>query len=207
MDHSLIMLLTLFLVFALQHSFAISDLFKGWVIRLLGETFYQAYYRLIFTLVNLLVLAVCFRYIMQLPDRRIVSLAMETKVVLRILQCLGLWVFLQAGRQIDSLHFIGVRQVLWQIRGIGRQAHDRLIRDGIYGRVRHPLYLGSLLILWGEPHLLSTRNGLVVAILSTVYFLVGSMLEERRMVRQFGEAYRSYQIEVPRLVPIRWKKR
>jgi protein-S-isoprenylcysteine O-methyltransferase Ste14 len=126
---------------------------------------------------------------------------------MRILQCFGIWVFIQAGKKTDFLYFIGVRQVIRHKKGEPESDDETLIRDGIYGRVRHPLYLGSILVLWGEPYLVSARNGLIIVILSTLYFYLGSMLEERRMVRQFGDEYRRYQREVPRLFPFLWNRR
>ena len=40
-----------------------------------------------------------------------------------------------------------------------------------------------------------------------LYLFVGSKLEERKLEQQFGEAYRSYQRNVPMLFPFRWKRR
>ncbi len=38
-----------------------------------------------------------------------------------------------------------------------------------------------------------------------VYFFVGSIFEERKLVREFGAAYRAYQQRVPRLLPRPWR--
>ena len=45
------------------------------------------------------------------------------------------------------------------------------------------------------------------ALISTIYLILGSRLEEEKLVAQFGEAYRKYQREVPMLVPLKWGKR
>jgi protein-S-isoprenylcysteine O-methyltransferase Ste14 len=66
--------------------------------------------------------------------------------------------------------------------------------------VRHPLYLGALLILWGavrDPVSLST------AIWASLYLLVGYRIEEGRLLRLYGEAYARYRAAVPALVPRR----
>lgn len=203
MDASVVTVILIFLFFAVQHSLAISDLFKTWVTRRLGEAFYHAYFRLLYTIANSVILVVLFFYLRQLPNPRFNTFSVWEVIGMRAVQCLGIWIFFQAGKRVDLLDFVGIRQAAHYKTGRKGVAGNALIRDGIYGRVRHPLYLGSILVLWGEPFLVSTRNGLALAVLSTLYFYFGSMLEERRMVRQFGEAYRRYQKEVPRLFPFR----
>jgi protein-S-isoprenylcysteine O-methyltransferase Ste14 len=70
---------------------------------------------------------------------------------------------------------------------------------GFYCYVRHPIYSFSLLLLWLTPAM--TVNLLTVYVLTTLYFYVGSLHEERRLLAEFGEAYRDYQQQVPRLIP------
>ena len=43
---------------------------------------------------------------------------------------------------------------------------------------------------------------LVSCIAITLYFAIGSRLEERKLVAEFGESYRRYQRRVPGLVPL-----
>lgn len=70
---------------------------------------------------------------------------------------------------------------------------------GLYRWVRHPLYLFMILMIWSCPDLTSDRllfNGLW-----TVWIVIGSILEERDLVSEFGNAYREYQRKVPMLIP------
>jgi protein-S-isoprenylcysteine O-methyltransferase Ste14 len=48
-------------------------------------------------------------------------------------------------------------------------------------------------------------NGLAVAVSCHIYFFIGSIFEERKLVREFGAAYRAYQQRVPRLMPRPWR--
>ena len=71
----------------------------------------------------------------------------------------------------------------------------------LYRYVRHPLYAGLLLSLWGVP--LMTAGRLVFALGSSVYILIGIAFEERDLLQQFGERYRRYRAEVGMLLPRR----
>jgi protein-S-isoprenylcysteine O-methyltransferase Ste14 len=77
--------------------------------------------------------------------------------------------------------------------------------SGLNAQVRHPLYFGTLLALWGTFLLYPTDASLLVAGVSTLYLLIGSKLEERKLEQQFGDAYRSYQRKVPMLIPFKWR--
>lgn len=93
----------------------------------------------------------------------------------------------------DPLHFTGLRQV------IERDSPSRLVTDGFYRWVRHPLYLFGLVILWLIP--LMTINMLTVIIALTVYVFIGAWFEEQRLLREFGDDYRAYLDRTPMLVP------
>jgi protein-S-isoprenylcysteine O-methyltransferase Ste14 len=71
---------------------------------------------------------------------------------------------------------------------------------GLYGIVRHPIYLAWLMMVWPAPVMTGSR--LVFAIVSTFYLAVAIPFEERTLVRDFGDAYSAYQKKVKwRMVP------
>ncbi len=79
-------------------------------------------------------------------------------------------------------------------------APSAFVARGPYRHVRHPLYLGVLLLIWAE-HRVSTDR-LLFNVLWTVWIVVGTMLEERDLRSEFGRTYREYQKAVPMLLPI-----
>ena len=95
--------------------------------------------------------------------------------------------------QTDTLAFIGLRQVL------SNEKNDNLVTSGLYRFVRHPLYTFGLLILWLSPSM--TINSLVVYISLTIYILVGTYFEERKLLREFGQEYEEYKSVTPMLIP------
>lgn len=94
---------------------------------------------------------------------------------------------------------------LEQLRSDQKPQHTKLIIRGLNGKVRHPLYFGSLLIIWGFVLFLPTDAMLAFALISTIYLIIGSRLEEQKLVAQFGKAYLSYQKEVPMLLPFKFR--
>jgi len=70
---------------------------------------------------------------------------------------------------------------------------------GLYRNTRQPIYLSFTLILWASA--VWTPDQLTLAIMWTVYCVVGAMLKERRFISWFGDAYRSYQQRVPFFLP------
>jgi protein-S-isoprenylcysteine O-methyltransferase Ste14 len=68
--------------------------------------------------------------------------------------------------------------------------------------VRHPWYFVGLVVVWTRDMNLAT---LVSAIAITLYFIVGSRLEEEKLARLLGEPYRDYLRRVPGLVPLPWR--
>jgi protein-S-isoprenylcysteine O-methyltransferase Ste14 len=94
--------------------------------------------------------------------------------------------------EAGPLQFLGIRPDEGEVDG-------KLIIQGVYCRVRNPLFLFALIFLWLSP--IMTDNLLVLYLLATVYFQLGSIHEERMLAEKFGDAYRDYQRRVPRIVP------
>lgn len=104
-----------------------------------------------------------------------------------------------------TLAFIGVGIFIQGWRELYRARQRRaLATGGLYGLVRHPQYTGLFLALFGEgvvhwPTLFSVGLFPVVVL---AYSLLARR-EERQMIEQFGDQYRTYQQRVPRFLP-RW---
>ena len=68
-----------------------------------------------------------------------------------------------------------------------------------YKYVRHPLYLGGIIGVWATPYMTVTH--LVFAILITAYFVIGTLFEEKDLIKEFGDTYRKYKKKTPMLIP------
>lgn len=116
------------------------------------------------------------------------------------LQAVGWMLLFAASFEIDHYETFGLKQPFYAMKGKSMpEFHFQTKR--IYRFVRHPIQTGIFIGMWAAPTMSSSH--LMFASLMTVYILVGLYFEERDLVRQFGERYRRYQREVPRLLPWR----
>lgn len=83
----------------------------------------------------------------------------------------------------------------------------QLKKDGIHKYVRHPLYLGTLLFIWGLFFIFPMLNNLIAVIIITLYVFGGIMFEEKKLLQQFGSSYVDYISTVPMIFPIIFKKK
>jgi len=81
-----------------------------------------------------------------------------------------------------------------------REDHQ-LIRHGIYRHVRHPVYSGTSLALFGMPLCLSSLFGLGIMLLVIPLFLNRMKIEEALLIQEFGAEYESYRKTTKKLIP------
>lgn len=96
---------------------------------------------------------------------------------------------------VSCLRQTGVGEFL----GFAKPASVSFTNTGWYSIVRHPLYFFTIIFMVLNP--VMTAQWLMLTIMSTSYFIIGGLIEERRLVIEFGEAYRHYQLQVPFLIP------
>jgi protein-S-isoprenylcysteine O-methyltransferase Ste14 len=87
---------------------------------------------------------------------------------------------------------------------IQTERKQHVVSTGVYGFVRHPLYLGCLLMLLGAPLLLGSVWGLVISVIGIVVLIARILGEEKMLVDEL-EGYGEYKTKVKyRLVPFVW---
>lgn len=81
----------------------------------------------------------------------------------------------------------------------------QLVTNGIYQSVRHPAYLGLLCLFLGIPLSMGSWGGLIIAVAAGIPTVIYRItVEERSLVKWFGEAYETYQQDSWRLIPHIW---
>lgn len=103
------------------------------------------------------------------------------------------------------ISFIGIGLFMegWRELHRARQEH-RLITDKLYALVRHPQYTGLFIIIFGEGIVhWPTVFSIVFFPLIIIAYVLLAKSEERKMLNEFGDAYRAYRLKVPGFIP-RW---
>jgi protein-S-isoprenylcysteine O-methyltransferase Ste14 len=187
-------------LYAALHSWLASRRMKDWTRRTLGPTT-DRWYRLVYNLVGGVTFLPLLVMLALLPDRVLYTLSSPWLWLALLGQLLaaagilyGLWL-------TNVWHFLGFCQLL-DLPDDGRiDCKPPLVIAGMYRWVRHPLYFWGLALIWLTPQMTVNRLTLFGAL--SVYLYVGTFFEERRLVAEFGDDYRAYQRQVPRLIPWR----
>jgi protein-S-isoprenylcysteine O-methyltransferase Ste14 len=129
------------------------------------------------------------------PDRTIYLVPLPWSLLLGLGMLACVVILAIAFLQTDVREFIGLKASPGPLEA--RQG--QLVTGGIYRYVRHPLYSAGLLFIWLMP--LMTRNVLAINLAFTVYVIAGAILEERKLRRQFGQAYEQYSARTPMFIP------
>ncbi|MGB0033972.1 MAG: isoprenylcysteine carboxylmethyltransferase family protein [Candidatus Acidiferrales bacterium] len=108
------------------------------------------------------------------------------------------WIFWRVKRDLGAARLVGKTE----LSGGGEVVHS-----GIYARIRHPRYIGSLLAILGACFLAGTRTMWIVAAVWWLLTLVAIAFEERELRNRFGAAYEEYCRRVPRFLPLRARPR
>ena len=100
--------------------------------------------------------------------------------------------------QIGHLRFFGLAQA-WDGYWTRSEPSPQLVTGGLYGLVRHPISLGWLVLIWIAPNM--TLDRLIFALGLSIYIAVATRLEERDLVDELGDPYRTYRMRVPAILP------
>jgi methanethiol S-methyltransferase len=180
------------------HSAMISETATGFLKRRLGDSF--RFYRLFFNSVAALTLVPVLWYSHSLRQEAIFRWEGAWLVPRYLLLGCGILLVVAGGRHYRLGQFVGISQLRGASSG-GLATGGGIDSSGVLGLVRHPWYTAVVLLLWLGDLDVAT---LVANSVLTVYIVVGTLLEERKLVHEFGDAYRSYQARVSMFVPLRW---
>ena len=190
-----------FIVWAVVHSVTAASRTKQVIRQVMGDRAYEGLYRFLYNLFAIItILPVLYLLLTQVPATPIWIVPAPFSFIMNGIQLIGLIGLVITLWQTDIWDFAGLRQAWHYLSGDKKPLPPpKLVTNGLYRFVRHPLYFFSLLVLWFNP--VMGLNGLIFTIASTLYFWIGSIYEERKLLAFFGDAYRDYQQQVPRLIP------
>ena len=162
------------------------------------------YYRLVFNGVSVVTLAPLLIY----------SRSIDTPVLFEwhgpllwlkfVLLAVAMGLLVMGALRYDMLSFAGIRQLRTGNRHAVMSETGAIDTNGILGLTRHPWYLGALFFIWSDDATI-TVSSLIIDCILTIYIVSGTLLEERKLIVELGNAYRDYQKQVPMLFPTRWR--
>lgn len=183
----------LLLAFAVQHSVMARPGFKAWWTRFVPHSLERSIYVLASSIALLAVM------VLWQPVGGVMwdFTSSTARVAVYGVFALGWVILFLATFLINHFDLFGLRQVWLQLMG---RAYSQLPfkTPFMYRWVRHPLYVGWLLIFWAAPTM--TLAHFTLAVCWTAYILIAIQLEERDLVRMHRE-YAKYREEVPMLIP------
>ena len=187
-----IVLISLWGAWCFLHSFLISPAVTSFVQNHFEKAY--RYYRIFYNFIALVSLTPVLVYSFSFKGIPVFRWEGPFRIIQGLLIVSALLLFIGGARMYDFARFLGIRQVR-ENSTCGILTDDcRLNTVGILGIVRHPWYSGGILIVWA-------RN---LDMVISGYFLIGTFLEEKKLLSEFGEEYVDYQQHVSMLFPFKW---
>ncbi|MBT4137573.1 MAG: isoprenylcysteine carboxylmethyltransferase family protein [Candidatus Latescibacteria bacterium] len=174
-------------MYALLHSILAMGRVKTQLYRLIP----QSHYRLSYTILSILLL-LPFPFL-PWPSGHIYQISPPQSYMLHAIQLIGFAGFLW------SLHHTVLGDFLGWAHLKPSPLQTQLVTTGPYHLCRHPLYFFGSLIFVAHPQM--SHAHLVLTLWLVIYFWMGSYIEERRLLHQFGHTYQTYQETTPRFIP------
>lgn len=157
------------------------------------------YYRLFYSVFAFVTLGIVLYYLLTIPSPYLFTPTLLTYTLGGLVAATGLVIM-----------GICIKKYFMSLSGLKSLFQDhptnKLMIRGIHRFVRHPLYLGTFIFIWGLLIILPHLSLLISNIFITTYTLIGIELEENKLVAEFGEDYKTYQREVPKIIPRRLRR-
>lgn len=187
-----LVLVVLWVSYCAAHSYLAAAAVKAYFKKAMGPAY--RYYRPLYSAFALvtLIAVLCFQFSMQ-------SIRIFNPFVYLIFPGLA------AAATGLCIMIICINKYFYELSGLQAirkpTATNTLQQSGLHRYVRHPLYLGTLLFIWGLFLIFPFISNLIAVVIITAYVLAGIRIEEKKLYSEYGESYREYEKRVPRLIP------
>ena len=164
---------------------------------------YYKYYRLFYNLVAVITLIPLVLYSKSLYGPALFVWEGYLIYIRIILAVTVAALFISGSFKYDMLILLGIRQIKSGKSSSILSESGTIDKSGILGISRHPWYLGAIIFIWIGCRTMSLSI-IIVNIILTIYIIIGTILEERKLVIELGDNYRNYMEKVSMLFPGRW---
>jgi protein-S-isoprenylcysteine O-methyltransferase Ste14 len=191
----------LWVLWCTLHSTMIATPVTDYLKKKSGDRF--RFYRLFFNAVSFATLLPVVYYSIPIRQAPIFRWEGPLMIVKYLLLAASITLFVAGGRHYSMTQFLGIRQIRTGRATLALSEYNTFDTSGILSAIRHPWYTASIMFIWAKDISLST---LLINIVISAYFVVGTILEERKLLLEFGEKYREYQKSVSMFIPYKWLK-
>ena len=158
---------------------------------------FYPYYRIFYNLIALVLLIPIHLFQQSISPIQLFNIGLLVRVFGGGVMLAGMVLGLLAFRNYSGKEFVGID---FHNENVGLKSGSLNV-SGLNHYVRHPLYFATLLIVWGYFITLPTLMVFVIACVISVYLVVGTKLEEKKLIAKFGDQYLRYKKRVPMLIP------
>jgi protein-S-isoprenylcysteine O-methyltransferase Ste14 len=188
------LLLTLsWLLYGVIHSFMASNYFKIFAEKIMGK--YFPFYRIIYNVLAFTLLIPVFAVQFSTKKEVFWQASDYQSITGKAIAICGVLLISKALQGYDLREFSG----LDFNKG---QEKNEFKSDGLLKYMRHPIYFGILIFVWGIFVSDASTRSLTSAVAVTIYLFIGIYFEEKKLIEVFGEKYEKYQQDVPMLIPL-----
>lgn len=153
------------------------------------------HYRLVYTLFAFISLIVVIYYQLRIEAIHLFQPTIVSYIIGSLVSASGLIIMMICIKK----YFVGLSGIKSLVQE--QSVSNQLIITGIHKYVRHPLYLGTFIFIWGLLILFPQLSLLVANSVITIYTLAAIKWEEEKLIVEFGEDYRHYRQNVPAILP------
>jgi methanethiol S-methyltransferase len=187
-----LLLILLWLVYYTVHSVLASTSVKDFLKKKLKKSF--RYYRLSYSILATITLILLLHFQYSFASPVLIKSVLIKYVAILFLVLPGI-----------SIMFISIKKYFMLLSGVRSiftpVPASELKVNGIHRFVRHPLYSGTILFVWGLFFVFPFLNNFIAVVLLTLYVLIGISFEEKKLIKEFGKNYEVYILNVPMLIP------
>ncbi len=192
---SAIIVLGATIIYGLVHSLLASLSIKEWARSRFGKAAARGY-RLGYNIFAGITLLPVLALPALLPDRSLYTIPLPWVLLTLAFQALAALALLCGLVQTGIWSFLGLQQLMAPLS----REDGELVVHGLYRWVRHPLYTAGLVFTWLTP--VMTSNLLALFLGFSIYLVVGALIEERKLLAEFGQAYAEYRRRTSFLIPL-----
>ena len=191
----------LWILWCTFHSTLVATTVTDYMRKKLGDQF--RFYRLFYNTVSLVTLIPLIYYSNSIQQAPFFRWEGYLVIVRYLMIATSIFLFVTGARHYSMSQLFGIHQIKTGRANRAVSGYGTLDTSGILSGIRHPWYTAGIILVWANDLSLSAFQ---INIVISAYFVIGTFLEEKKLLLEFGERYREYQRNVSMFFPYKWLK-